>query len=147
MIDIFELERYCNGLLDAGGFEDYCPNGLQLDAGRREIQRLATGVTASQAVITAAEQAGADLLLVHHGYFWRGEPAPLTGMKGRRVRHLIKAGIALMAIICRWMPIRSWATTAPWVICWGSVRAALWRRGWSGRGSWRMSRRPPWPVG
>jgi len=97
MIDIFELERYCNDLLDAGGFEDYCPNGLQLDAGRREIRRLATGVTASQAVIAAAEQAGADLLLVHHGYFWRGEPAPLTGVKGRRVRHLITAGIGLMA--------------------------------------------------
>lgn len=97
MIDIFELERYCNGLLDAGGFEDYCPNGLQLDAGRPEIQRLATGVTASQAVIAGAEQAGADLLLVHHGYFWRGEPAPLTGVKGRRVRHLITAGIGLMA--------------------------------------------------
>lgn len=97
MIDIFELERYCNGLLDAGSFKDYCPNGLQLDAGRPEVQRLATGVTASQAVIAAAEQAGADLLLVHHGYFWRGEPAPLTGVKGRRVRHLMRAGINLMA--------------------------------------------------
>lgn len=97
MIDIFELESYCNGLLDAGSFEDYCPNGLQLDAGRPEIRRLATGVTASQAVITAAGQAGADLLLVHHGYFWRGEPSPLTGVKGRRVRTLIKAGINLIA--------------------------------------------------
>jgi dinuclear metal center YbgI/SA1388 family protein len=97
MIDIFELERYCNDLLAADGFEDYCPNGLQLDAGRREVRRLVTGVTASQALIEAAGQAGADLLLVHHGYFWRGEPAPLVGVKGQRVRALMQAGISLMA--------------------------------------------------
>ncbi|WP_260294106.1 Nif3-like dinuclear metal center hexameric protein [Sedimenticola hydrogenitrophicus] len=97
MIDIFELERYCNDLLAADGFEDYCPNGLQLDAGRREIRRLVTGVTASQALIEAAGQTGADLLLVHHGYFWRGEPAPLVGVKGRRVRSLMQSGISLLA--------------------------------------------------
>lgn len=97
MIDIFQLEGYCNRLLEAEGFEDYCPNGLQLDAGRPQIQRLVTGVTASLALIEAAGKAGADLLLVHHGYFWRGEPAPLTGVKGRRVRHLVRAGINLMA--------------------------------------------------
>ena len=97
MIDLFELEQYCNQLLGSDGFEDYCPNGLQLDAGRREIRRLVTGVTASQAAITAAEKVGADLLLVHHGYFWRGEPAPLTGVKGRRVRSLVSAGINLLA--------------------------------------------------
>ena len=54
MVNLFELERYCNRLLDAATFEDYCPNGLQLDAGRHEIGRLATGVTASQALIEAA---------------------------------------------------------------------------------------------
>ncbi|AKH22237.1 Nif3-like dinuclear metal center hexameric protein [Sedimenticola thiotaurini] len=97
MIGLVELETYCNRLLDAGSFEDYCPNGLQLDAGRPEIQRLATGVTASQAVIEAAARAEADLLLVHHGYFWRGEAAPLTGVKGRRVRSLMSAGISMMA--------------------------------------------------
>lgn len=97
MIDLFELERYCNGLLAVEGVEDYCPNGLQLDAGQRRIQKLVTGVTASQALIEAAGQAGADLLLVHHGYFWRGEPAPLVGVKGQRVRSLMQTGISLMA--------------------------------------------------
>lgn len=97
MIEILELETYCNQLLDAGGFDDYCPNGLQLDGGRPAIRRLATGVTASRAVIEGAVRAEADLLLVHHGYFWRGEPAPLTGVKGQRVRLLMQAGISLMA--------------------------------------------------
>lgn len=39
----------------------------------------------------------ADLLLVHHGYFWRGEAAPLVGMKGRRVKALMTAGLSLLA--------------------------------------------------
>lgn len=83
--DLFELERFCNELLDSSSFEDYCPNGLQVDAGVRQVQRVVTGVTACQALIDAAVAWRADLLLVHHGYFWRGETLPLTGHKGRRI--------------------------------------------------------------
>ena len=97
MANLFELQRYCDDLLDAASFDDYCPNGLQLDGGRHEIHRLATGVTASQALIDAALDWQADLLLVHHGYFWRGEPQPLTGYKGRRIRALMQQGVSLMA--------------------------------------------------
>ncbi|MCW8943918.1 MAG: Nif3-like dinuclear metal center hexameric protein [Sedimenticola sp.] len=97
MIELIELEQYCNRLLNAADFEDYCPNGLQVDGGRASIQQIATAVTASQAVIEAAAEAKADLLLVHHGYFWRGEPSPLTGVKGRRIRALINSATSLMA--------------------------------------------------
>ncbi|WP_428609344.1 Nif3-like dinuclear metal center hexameric protein [Sedimenticola sp.] len=97
MVDLFELEQYCNALLGTADFDDYCPNGLQLDAGKREIRTVVSGVTASQALIEAAVQAEADLLLVHHGYFWRGEAAPLTGVRGRRIRTLITGGINLLA--------------------------------------------------
>jgi len=91
-----ELEGYCNERLDAGTFDDYCPNGLQVDAGER-VSHIVSGVTASLALIEAAVEAGAELLLVHHGYFWKGEPAPLRGMKGRRVRRLMQSGISLLA--------------------------------------------------
>ena len=97
MIELSRLEAYCNTLLNASAFQDYCPNGLQVDAGRQAVGRLVTGVTASQALIEAAVNEKADLLLVHHGYFWKNEPAPLTGVKGRRVRTLMKAGISLLA--------------------------------------------------
>jgi dinuclear metal center YbgI/SA1388 family protein len=95
MIDLLSLETYCNELLDAPGFDDYCPNGIQLEAGE-QVTRLMVGVTACQALIDAAREWRADLLLVHHGYFWRGEPAPLRGVKGRRVARLFDAGISLM---------------------------------------------------
>jgi dinuclear metal center YbgI/SA1388 family protein len=97
MIELKRLEEYCNQLLQIDSFQDYCPNGLQLDAGVREVKRLVTGVTASQALIDAAVEQGADLLLVHHGYFWKGEPPALVGFKGRRVGTLFRNDISLMA--------------------------------------------------
>lgn len=97
MVELNALENYCNKLLNPATFDDYCPNGLQVDAGRGEIQRIVTGVTACQALLEAAMERQADLLLVHHGYFWKGEPAVLTGIKGRRVRTLMQNGVSLMA--------------------------------------------------
>ena len=96
MVDRDALIRYCNELLDSGGFQDYCPNGLQVE-GRTEIRRIVSGVTASQALVDAAVEARADLLLVHHGYFWRGESAAVVGVKQRRLKALLKNDINLVA--------------------------------------------------
>ncbi len=87
---------YCDQLLEADRFQDYCPNGLQVE-GREEVSRLVTGVTASQALIDAACEQRADLLLVHHGYFWKGEDPTVTGIKRRRVSKLLEAGVGLLA--------------------------------------------------
>ncbi len=96
MASVLEIERYCNLELQIAQFEDYAPNGLQVDGGR-EVTRLVSGVTASQALIDAAVEVKADAILVHHGFFWRGEPQPLTGIKGRRIRTLMQHGISLFA--------------------------------------------------
>ncbi len=97
MASLSEIEEYCNRFLGAGDFSDYCPNGLQVDGGGSEVRRILTGVTASQALIDVAVEREVDLLLVHHGYFWKGEAAPLVGIKGRRVRSLMTNGISMMA--------------------------------------------------
>lgn len=97
MADLYELVDYCNSLLQSPGIADYCPNGLQVDAGNPAIRRLALGVTASQVVIDQAIDWGAQGLLVHHGYFWKGEPQPLVGIKGRRIASLICNGLSLLA--------------------------------------------------
>ncbi len=96
MVDLKQIEQYCNQLLNSGGFDDYCPNGVQVDGGSREVNCVVTGVTANQALIEQAIELGADLLLVHHGYFWRGENPQLTGIKGVRIRALIQNEISLM---------------------------------------------------
>ncbi|MFD2112321.1 Nif3-like dinuclear metal center hexameric protein [Thiorhodococcus fuscus] len=96
MIESRDLVAYCDRLLDAGRFSDYAPNGLQVE-GDRPIRSLVTGVTASAALIDAAIQEGADAILVHHGWFWKNENPCLTGIKGRRARAILEAGIALLA--------------------------------------------------
>ena len=89
------LTDFCDEYLSAAAFKDYAPNGLQVDGGR-PIQRIVTGVTACEALIDAAIADKADAILVHHGYFWKGEPAPITGMKGQRIRKLMQHGISLI---------------------------------------------------
>jgi len=96
MVEIVELSAYCDQLLGSAELTDYCPNGLQLE-GERPIRRLLTGVTASQALIDAALEWGADALLVHHGWFWKGESPRLVGMKARRLRSLVRGGLSLLA--------------------------------------------------
>jgi dinuclear metal center YbgI/SA1388 family protein len=91
-----DLVSYCNDYLSVKQFKDYCPNGLQIE-GKGTVSTIVSGVTASQALIDAAVDAGADLLLVHHGYFWKGEAEPLTGIKGNRIRTLMKNDISLLA--------------------------------------------------
>ena len=96
MASLNTIVEYTNTLLDISQFSDYCPNGLQLQ-GKSEVQRLIGGVTASRDLIDSAIDAGADAILVHHGYFWKGEQACITGMKYERIRRLINAGISLLA--------------------------------------------------
>jgi dinuclear metal center YbgI/SA1388 family protein len=91
-----ELRDYIESELAVSRFRDYCPNGVQVE-GRAEVRRIATGVTASQAVLEAATAWGADAILVHHGYFWRSEDAAITGIKKRRVAHLLKHDVSLLA--------------------------------------------------
>ncbi|KKN95403.1 hypothetical protein LCGC14_0179300 [marine sediment metagenome] len=95
-VELRVLVDYCDSLLDSAAYQDYCPNGLQIE-GRAVVSRIVTGVTASQALVDAAVEQGADLLLVHHGYFWKGEPAPLTGIKQKRIKTLLAGNVSLLA--------------------------------------------------
>ncbi|MGR5236575.1 Nif3-like dinuclear metal center hexameric protein [Vibrio alfacsensis] len=89
-----QLENILNEKLSPQLIKDYAPNGMQIE-GKPEITRIVTGVTASQALIDKAIELKADALIVHHGYFWKGEPEPIRGMKGNRIRSLIKNDINL----------------------------------------------------
>ncbi|MFC3394954.1 type 2 GTP cyclohydrolase I [Brenneria rubrifaciens] len=89
-----DLEKLINQLLNAETFQDYAPNGLQVE-GREEIERIITGVTASQALLDAAVELQADAILVHHGYFWKNESPIVSGMKRHRLKTLLVNDINL----------------------------------------------------
>ncbi len=88
MMRNIELENVINQELNVGDFQDYAPNGLQVE-GRAHIQRIVTGVTACQALLDEAVRLQADAVIVHHGYFWKNEPAVIRGMKRNRLKTLL----------------------------------------------------------
>lgn len=91
-----ELGAYLDILLESARFRDYCPNGLQVE-GRAEVRCIVCGVTASQALIDAAIARDADALLVHHGWFWKGEDGRVTGIRKARLQSLLAHDINLFA--------------------------------------------------
>ncbi|MGL4316938.1 MAG: Nif3-like dinuclear metal center hexameric protein [Pseudomonas sp.] len=95
-IALTTLVEEANRFLNAARISDYCPNGLQVE-GRPQVRRIVSGVTASQTLLDAAVEAEADVVLVHHGYFWKGEDACITGIKRRRLQTLLGNDISLLA--------------------------------------------------
>ena len=91
-----ELVGYLDQLLVPGKFKDYCPNGLQVE-GRGEVRRIVAGVTASQALLDVAVERNADAILVHHGYFWKGEDGRVTGIRRKRLSSLLVNDMNLLA--------------------------------------------------
>lgn len=96
MLDREQLVQLLNEKLAIAQIRDYCPNGLQVE-GRRTIRKVLTGVTASQALLDRAVEEQADAVIVHHGYFWKGEASEITGMKKRRLQTLLRHDINLLA--------------------------------------------------
>lgn len=91
-----ELVGFLDELLEPDRFEDYGPNGLQVP-GREAIELVVTGVSAHGELLDAASELGADLVLVHHGLFWRGQPLEITPTMHRRLKVLYESDIALAA--------------------------------------------------
>ena len=91
-----DLIESLNTLLHPELFKDYAPNGLQVE-GKDEIKRIVTAVSATQNVIDRAVQLQADALLVHHGWFWRGENPAIVATKYKRLKTLMSAEINLIA--------------------------------------------------
>lgn len=95
MIDLNELVSYINALLKIDDFNDYGPNGLQVE-GRSSVKKIVTGVSATQALINEAINQNADAILVHHGWFWKNEDPRIIGIKQRRLKLLLQHDISLL---------------------------------------------------
>jgi dinuclear metal center YbgI/SA1388 family protein len=91
-----ELLHAFDALLEPDRFKDYCPNGLQVE-GRRPIRKIASGVTASLALIDAAIAHDADAIVVHHGLFWRGHDGRVSGWLRQRLVRLLAHDVHLFA--------------------------------------------------
>jgi len=90
-----EIIAYLDTFLEKDKFEDYLPIGLLVE-GKSEVSKVATAVSVSQDFIDAAAQWGADMLLVHHGIFWKGEDPVLKGYKQKRLAGIVKNDMTLL---------------------------------------------------
>ncbi len=94
-----QIISFCDQVLEAQGFDDYGPNGLQVP-GSAEVERVITGVSAHRELIDRAVAAGGQLLIAHHGLFWEFLPRELSEQMAERLRvalgsHLSIAGYHL----------------------------------------------------
>jgi dinuclear metal center YbgI/SA1388 family protein len=96
MAALSEIIEALDELLDARGFRDYGPNGLQVE-GAPLVSQVVTGVSASVELFEQALARGAELVLVHHGLFWSGEDARVIGPLRTRLGMLLGAGVSLAA--------------------------------------------------
>ncbi len=90
--------QWLDSFLDAESFagNDPSKNGLQVDNGGREIGKAAFAVDACLETIERSVKSGADLLVVHHGLFWRDCELVVGGLY-RRLKALLDSGLALYA--------------------------------------------------
>ena len=95
-VSTHDLSRWLDATLQPQRFRDYCPNGLQVE-GKDSIRHIITGVTASQALLEAAAERGADAVVVHHGWFWKNEDPRIRGPKRRRLALALENQLNLFA--------------------------------------------------
>jgi dinuclear metal center YbgI/SA1388 family protein len=87
---------HLDDLLEPGAFDDYGPNGLQVP-GAEQVAVVATGVSAHRELFERAADAGAQLVISHHGLFWNSQPRSLTPAMKTRLQSLFATDMSLAA--------------------------------------------------
>ncbi len=91
-----EVVALADRLLEVERWPEFGPAGLQV-VGAEEVAHVACGVSASLELFTRAAAAGAQLVLVHHGLFWRNEPLVVDRRLRGRLQALFAADMSLVA--------------------------------------------------
>jgi dinuclear metal center YbgI/SA1388 family protein len=89
-----DILEYARELLDLDAYPDYGPMGLQV-VGADEVSKIAAGVSSSRELFIGAGEAGAQLLIVHHGLFWENDPRVVDRQMKRRLQALFDADLTL----------------------------------------------------
>jgi len=88
---------WLNRTLNVADFDDVSNNGLQVARRGEDVTRVAFAVDASLRAVKAAAQAGAGVLVVHHGISWGGGIRRLEGGVYDVVKAAMDADLAIYA--------------------------------------------------
>src|SRR5205809_7830788 len=91
-----DIVAFADELLDVAEFPEYGVPGLQV-AGSDEVSKIACGVSSSRELFQRAGEAGTELVLVHHGLFWRNEPLVVDRRLKGRLAALFAHDLSLVA--------------------------------------------------
>jgi dinuclear metal center YbgI/SA1388 family protein len=91
-----DIIAFADELLQVEAFPEYGRPGLQV-VGSDDVSKLACGVSSSRELFERAAAAGAQLVLVHHGLFWRNEPLLVDRRLKGRLEALFAANMTLLA--------------------------------------------------
>ncbi len=97
LIEIKTLLDWINETLQISKYQDdYSPNGLQVE-GKKLISRIITGVTANESLLRCAVKKNADVVLVHHGWFWKNQDICVKGIHRTRLTLALENNINILA--------------------------------------------------
>jgi dinuclear metal center YbgI/SA1388 family protein len=91
-----DIVRFADELLEVHRFPEFGRPGLQV-VGADEVQKIAVGVSSTRELFERAGAAGAQLVLVHHGLFWRNEPLLVDRRLKGRLEALFATNLSLVA--------------------------------------------------
>lgn len=97
MIHLKEFIEYLDDQLDVPSIDDYAPNGLQIEGEKKEVRHIVTAVSASLETIKKTIEIKPDVLIVHHGLFWKKDTYRIMGIKREKIKLLLDHGITLLA--------------------------------------------------
>ncbi len=95
-MQLVELVKYLNGYLNVREVPDSGPMGLQVE-GRKEVNKVVTGVSANLALFEEAVARKADAIIVHHGLLWDRDSRVISGLFKRRLQFLLQHDLSLLA--------------------------------------------------
>lgn len=98
MATLNEITTYFDDLLGLAKVPgDSSNNGLQVE-GSPTVDKILFSVDASLELFNIAVERNADMVFVHHGISWGGNPKRFSGMDATRLRTLFCNGISLYAM-------------------------------------------------
>jgi dinuclear metal center YbgI/SA1388 family protein len=96
MVQRDEIVAYASEVLEVERFPEFAPQGLQV-VGVPEVTTIVCGVSSSRELFERAVALGAQLVLVHHGLFWRNEPLVVDARLRGRLETLFRGNASLVA--------------------------------------------------
>lgn len=96
MAELTQIVSFLDSYLKIDEIDDSSWNGLQFEGGK-EVEKIILAVDAGEETFELAVRESAQLIIVHHGHFWKSSDPSIKGWAVKRLEILFNNGISLYA--------------------------------------------------